>query len=319
MSPSLVKELDIDKVPIIDIGSLRDNSDPTSVATELYSASTGLGFIYIKNHGIPQKKIDALRDDGLQFFRSSKENKELVTISERHRGWLGFGGAKMKDDAKPDLKESFIWGYEYQDGEIDDHPIRGPNKWPSFIPSFKENALNYFDLADNLAKTLLEGFALGLDLKRDFFIRNATQPLSRASLVYYPDQPKKMGDDQFGVSAHTDFGVLTVLCQDSVGGLQIQDSSGDWFHAPPIEGTLVVNVADLLSRWTNGLYKSTPHRVVNKSGKERLSIVLAFDPNPETYINPADIFGENEKSLSDPITCGDYLIWRFGKAFSYRK
>ena len=128
-----------------------------------------------------------------------------------------------------------------------------------------------------------------------------------------------MGDDQFGVSAHTDFGVLTVLCQDSVGGLQIQDSSGDWFHAPPIEGTLVVNVADLLSRWTNGLYKSTPHRVVNQSGKERLSIVLAFDPNPETYINPADIFGENGKSLSDPITCGDYLIWRFGKAFSYRK
>ena len=242
-----------------------------------------------------------------------------MTISERHRGWLGFGGAKMKDDAKPDLKESFIWGYEYQDGEIDDHPIRGPNKWPSFIPSFKENALNYFDLADNLAKTLLEGFALGLDLKRDFFIRNATQPLSRASLVYYPDQPKKMGDDQFGVSAHTDFGVLTVLCQDSVGGLQIQDSSGDWFHAPPIEGTLVVNVADLLSRWTNGLYKSTPHRVVNQSGKERLSIVLAFDPNPETLINPADIFGQNEKSLSDPITCGDYLIWRFGKAFSYRK
>ena len=193
MSTLLVKELDIDKVPIIDIGSLRDNSDPTSVAKELYSASTGLGFIYIKNHGIPQKKIDALRDDGLKFFRSSEEKKELVTISERHRGWLGFGGAKMKDDAKPDLKESFIWGYEYQDGEIDDHPIRGPNKWPSFIPSFKENALNYFDLADNLAKTLLEGFALGLDLKRDFFIRNATQPLSRASLVYYPDQPKKNG------------------------------------------------------------------------------------------------------------------------------
>ena len=112
---------------------------------------------------------------------------------------------------------------------------------------------------------------------------------------------------------------MTVLCQDSVGGLQIQDSSGDWFHAPPIEGTLVVNVADLLSRWTNGLYKSTPHRVVNQSGKERLSIVLAFDPNPETYINPVDIFGKNEKRLSDPITCGDYLIWRFGKAFSYRK
>ena len=124
MSTSSVKQLDLDKVPIIDIGSLRDNSDPASVAKELYSASTGLGFIYIKNHGIPQEKIDVLRDDGLKFFRSSKENKELVTISERHRGWLGFGSAKMKEDAKPDLKESFVWGYEYQAGEIDDHPIR---------------------------------------------------------------------------------------------------------------------------------------------------------------------------------------------------
>ena len=319
MNKASVKELDLDKIPIIDIGSLRDNSDPYSVAIQLYDASTGLGFIYIKNHGIPQKKIDALRGDGLTFFRSSRENKELVSVSERHRGWLGYGGAKMKDDAKPDLKESFIWGYEYQSGEVEDHPIRGENKWPSFIPNFKENALNYFDSADSLAKTLLEGFAIGLNLKRDFFIKNATCPLSRASLVYYPDQPKKLGDNQFGVSAHTDFGVLTVLCQDSVGGLQIQDSSGEWFHAPPIEGTLVVNVADLLSRWTNGLYKSTPHRVVNQSGKERLSLVLAFDPNPETIINPSDIFGENQESLSDPITCGDYLIWRFGKAFSYRK
>ena len=100
MSTSSVKELDVDKVPVIDIGSLRDNSDPTTVAKELYSASTGLGFIYIKNHGISQKKIDALRNDGLKFFRSSKENKGLVAISERHRGWLGFGGAKMKDGRK---------------------------------------------------------------------------------------------------------------------------------------------------------------------------------------------------------------------------
>ena len=319
MNKTSVKELDLDKVPIIDIGALRDGTAPDAVARELYNASTGLGFIYIKNHGIPEEKIDALRNDGLTFFRNDSKQKELVSVSDKHRGWLGYGGAKMKDDAKPDLKESFIWGYEYQSGEVDDHPLRGPNKWPSFIPSFKENALNYFNAADSLAKTLLEGFAIGLNLKSNFFIQNTTRPLSRASLVYYPDQPKKMGDDQFGVSAHTDFGVLTVLCQDSVGGLQIQDSSGEWFHAPPIDGALVVNVADLLSRWTNGVYKSTPHRVVNKSGKERLSIVLAFDPNPETLINPADIFGGNEKSLSDPITCGEYLIWRFGKAFSYRK
>ena len=101
--------------------------------------------------------------------------------------------------------------------------------------------------------------------------------------------------------------------------MQIQDINGEWFHAPPIKDTIIVNVADLLSRWTAGEYKSTPHRVVNNSGLERLSIVLAFDPNPETMIDPKDIFGKNFEANEEPITCGDYLVWRFGKAFSYRK
>jgi isopenicillin N synthase-like dioxygenase len=314
-----VKTIDPNKVPIIDITPLRDGSNPEDVAKQLFKASTGLGFIYIKGHGIPDKQIKSLRADGLEFFRSQNVLKAEISVSSRHRGWLGYGGAKMKDDAKPDLKESFIWGYEGNKKVIDDHPVRGPNQWPSFLPSLKENASSYFREADTLAKNLLKGFALGLGLEENFFIKNSSQPLSRASLVYYPDQPKTLGENQFGVSAHTDFGVLTVLCQDSVGGLQIQDLEGEWFHAPPIEGTIIVNVADLLSRWTDGLYKSTPHRVVNQSGKERMSIVLAFDPNPETIIDSKHIFGNDHVRKNDPISCGDYLVWRFAKAFSYRK
>ena len=134
-----------------------------------------------------------------------------------------------------------------------------------------------------------------------------------------PAQPEELGEEQFGVGPHTDFGVLTVLCQDSVGGLQVQDINGEWIHAPPIDGTLVVNVADLLSRWTGGAYKSTPHRVVNTSGRERLSLVLAFDPDPETLIDARDVFGPNHSTSEEPITCGDYLTRRFEKAFSYRK
>ena len=127
-----------------------------------------------------------------------------------------------------------------------------------------------------------------------------------------------MGDDQYGVGPHTDFGVLTVLCQDDVGGLQVQDVNGEWIQAPPVPGTLVINVADLLSRWTDGEYKSTPHRVINSSGRERLSLVLAFDPDPNTMIDSRDVFGKDHPAKEPPITCGDYLIWRFNKAFSYR-
>ena len=111
----------------------------------------------------------------------------------------------------------------------------------------------------------------------------------------------------------------TILCQDNVGGLQVQNLEGEWVHAPPIEGTLLVNVGDLLSRWTDGAYKSTPHRVVNRSGKERLSLVLAFDPNPETLIDANEVFGATYHANNPPISCGDYLIWRFAKAFAYRK
>ena len=315
-----VRKIDASRIPIIDIFDINEKSGKTRVAEKLYQASTDLGFIYIKNHGIPEGSIKSLRDDGFNFFRRPYGQKQQVKISDQHRGWLGFGGAKMGEKAKPDLKESFIWGYQYPDGSLpDEHPLRGENQWPNCVPSLEINAIQYFNYANTLAKKLLTCFALGLDLEEDFFIKKCSKPLSRASLVYYPTQPKEMGKEQFGVSEHTDFGVLTILCQDSVGGLQIKGLDGNWFHAPPIDGTLIVNVADLLSRWTNGIYKSTPHRVVNSSGKERLSIVLAFDPDPETIIDPTQIAPLSKGQREAPITCGDYLIWRFGKAFSYRK
>lgn len=320
MNNSIIKSIDKERVPVIDIKKINTASDKIKISRELYKASTDLGFIYIKNHDISEKLINDLRTDGLNFFRSSIDDKEKVLITKKHRGWLGFGGAKMGDKAKPDLKESFIWGYQYDDGSLpDDHQLRGLNKWPEFLPSLQQNAMNYFHQINELAKNLLTCFAMGLNLKENFFIRNCNAPLSRASLVYYPDQPKEMGETQFGVSEHTDFGLLTILCQDSVGGLQIKGLDGQWFHAPPIEGTLIINVADLLSRWTGGIYKSTPHRVVNSSGQERLSIVLAFDPDPETLINSGEIPDIEKNINEDPITCGDYLIWRFNRAFSYRK
>ncbi|WP_282608919.1 isopenicillin N synthase family oxygenase [Pelagibius sp. Alg239-R121] len=309
-----------DLIPVIDISPLRDGSDPVAVGEALHAASTGLGFIYIKGHGIADEAIEAARETALAFFRSDPSLKDSVKISARHRGWLAQGGAKMQDDAKSDLKESFIWGYQDTEGCVpEDHALRGPNLWPDFLPGMQASAMAYFDGAHDVAHHLMRGFALGLGLEQDFFLRSCAQPLSRASFVYYPPQSEDMGSEQFGVGPHTDFGVLTVLCQDSVGGLQVQDVNGDWIEAPPIEGTLIVNVGDLLARWTDHAYNSTPHRVVNSSGKERLSLVLAFDPDPETMIDAREIYGREHQAKEEPTTCGDYLVWRFAKAFSYRK
>jgi len=320
MDYATARKTDADEIPVIDITALRDGSDPAGVARALHAASKGLGFIYIKGHGIPDAVIDSARAAAYEFFHADPAQKETVRVSASHRGWLGQGGAKMQDDAKADLKESFIWGFQDADGVTpDDHPLRGDNLWPAFQPGLEGAAMAYFTHAHDVAHHLMRGFAIGLDLPEDFFLKTADKPLSRCSFVYYPPQDASMGADQFGVGPHTDFGVLTVLCQDDVGGLQVEDVNGEWIEAPPIPGTLLVNVADLLARWTDGAYKSTPHRVVNASGRERMSLVLAFDPNPETMIDAGEVFGAGHQPASPPITCGDYLVWRFGKAFAYRK
>ncbi|WP_158971418.1 isopenicillin N synthase family dioxygenase [Chachezhania sediminis] len=319
MSYATARKTSADEIPVIDITPLRDGTDPLAVARALHAASTGLGFIYVQGHGIPDAVIDAARAAAYDFFHAEPALKETIRVSSSHRGWLGQGGAKMQDDAKPDLKESFIWGFQDAEGQTpDDHPLRGDNRWPAFQPGLETAAMTYFVQAHEVAHHLMRGFALGLDLDSDFFLKTADKPLSRASFVYYPPQDAAAGEDQFGVGPHTDFGVLTVLCQDNVGGLQVEDAKGEWIEAPPIPGTLLVNVADLLSRWTDGAYKSTPHRVVNASGRERMSLVLAFDPNPETLIDARGVFGPDHVPANDPITCGDYLSWRFGKAFAYR-
>ncbi|MCR8550551.1 isopenicillin N synthase family oxygenase [Salipiger sp. P9] len=309
-----------DEIPVIDITPLRDGSDPDGVAHALHAASTGLGFIYVRGHGIPEAAIDAARAAAYAFFHADPAQKEEVRAGSNHRGWLAQGGAKMQDGAKADLKESFIWGFQDADGVTpDDHPLRGNNRWPGFQPELEEAAMTYFSAAHEVAHHLMRGFACGLGLEEGFFLKTADKPLSRGSFVYYPPQDASHGADQFGVGPHTDFGVLTVLCQDDVGGLQVQDVTGEWIEAPPIPGTLLVNVADLLARWTDGAYKSTPHRVVNASGRERMSLVVAYDPNPETRIDPREVFGPEHGAAEEPITCGDYLVWRFGKAFTYGK
>ena len=320
MAYSRAKRVAADLIPVIDISPLRDGTDPNGVAQALHAANKSLGFIYIMGHGIPDRVIEAARESAHAFFRSPERQKQTVKISSAHRGWLGRDEATMQDDAVTDLKESFVWGHQDENGEIlEDHPLRGANLWPNFLPDLQGHAMTYFHHAEKVAHHLMRGFALGLGLEEGFFLRSCGRPLTRASFVYYPAQPEDMGEERFGVGPHTDFGVLTVLCQDSVGGLQIEDVNGEWIEAPPVEGSLVVNVADLLSRWTDGAYKSTPHRVVNSSGRERVSLVLAFDPDPDTLIDARQIFGPDYLAKETPITCGDYLIWRFKKAFSYRE
>lgn len=318
-SHATASRLAVDAIPVIDIGPLRDGSDPEGVADALHRASREVGFLYVANHGIPEPVLTRAQTLAMAFFRRPLGDKQSVAISAQHRGFLPVGAARMQDGMLPDLKESFVWGYEDARGHTpQDHPLRGANRWPQDMPELRAAALAFSAQADAVARQLLEGFALGLGLAPTFFLQTSSRPMSRAAFVYYPAQPASSGPEQFGVGPHTDFGVLTVLCQDDCGGLQVQHADGRWVHAPPIADTLVVNVGDLLARWTGNRYRSTPHRVVNHSGRERLSLVLAYDPDPDTLIDPHALFPDTPNA-SAPIRCGDYLQWRFGQSFDYRK
>ncbi len=310
------REIDASVIPIIDIDPLRDGSAELRVAREIHEASRDVGFLYIRNHGIDAELIARAHRMGLAFFRQKDEIKQDVSISRDHRGYLRQGASKMDDDAIADLKESFVWGHDFPVSQRN-RPLQGVNRWPASMPALRPLLERYLTSASDVARHVLRGCALGLGLSADAFLQTTSRPLSRASLTYYPPQPDTLGPEVFGVSPHTDFGVLTVLCQDEVGGLHVQDYEGEWIAAPPVPGTLVVNVGDLLERWSNGKLRSTPHRVINRSGRERLSIVVAFDPDFDTLIDPSVSCAHGEIPAHDPIACGDYLVSRMARAFSY--
>lgn len=322
MAYATSKEIALSDIPVIDMAPLRggDVAQARQAAMALRRASEEVGFFYVEDHGVPGTVVDAALAASRAFFELPLEQKLEVAINKSHHGFIRVGEAKMYDGANIDLKESFIWGFEPPPGtDIDDNPFLGPNNWPAFMPGLRTALYTYFEAASQCARALMKGFALSLDLDPDIFLRTSSLPISRGSALYYPPQPPDMGEEQFGVGPHTDYGCLTLVCQDPTAGLEVLDRNGDWLTAQPIPGTFVVNVGDLLSRWTNDRFASTAHRVVNRSGGTRQALALFYDPDFETVVDPREICGANETPRYEPVTCGGYILSRLDAAFSYRK
>jgi isopenicillin N synthase-like dioxygenase len=313
--------IEAEAIPIIDIGGLGGGStaDFAGIAAQFLHAAKTVGFFYIRNHGIPRAVIDDAFAVSLEFFSRTLKEKESVHVSERHRGFLCIGQAKMRGSATKDLKESFIWGREFHVDawvSLENNAMLGRNQWPAFIPRMPGVLNDYFERCVALGQSLLRVFAAALDVDAEYFTGAFDRTISRGSSLYYPPQPPDLGDKQFGVAPHTDYGCLTLLYQDSVGGLQVRGAEGTWINAVPVPDTFVVNVGDLLARWTNNRFRSTPHRVINESGRARQSLAVFVDPNFETPISP--VVALDGGSLYAPTTCGAYVLSRFDKSFSYR-
>lgn len=322
MSGAIARQIGIDEIPVIDLAPLAGGGrdDIAQVGAAMREAAERIGFFYVRNHSIDAALIAQVETLARRFFAHPLDEKLAVKPIDRHRGFLQIGQAKMYDKAKVDLKESYIWGVDFATDDPDylaGNRMIGPNRWPQYMPEMRPLLNTYLAAAHDCARTMLRALALSLGATEDTFVRSYDKPISRASLIYYPPQDPESNEQQYGVAPHTDYGVLTLLHQDQVGGLQVATRRGEWVTAHPIPGTLVINSGDLLGRWTNDRFKSNPHRVVNSSGRERLSIAVFADPDFDTVIEPVVQPGEAAKY--GPVACGDYILGRLDRAFAYRK
>ncbi len=322
MSYAEARSIDPDAIPVIDLAGLASDDDRAlaEVADALVRAAEGTGFFYVRNHGIDRTIVDAMFATARAFFDLPLEEKRKVAVNSHHRGFIRIGEAKMYASAKVDLKESFVWGLDVEADDPDylaGNRMIGPNRWPDALPGMRPQLVAYMDACNRLGIRLLRAFATSIGVERDYFVHRFDRPISRGSLIYYPPQDPDMGNDQFGVAPHTDYGCLTLLYQDDAGGLQVKGRDGDWIMAPPIPGTFVVNVGDLLARWTNDRFASTPHRVVNASGRTRYSVAVFVDPDHDTTIDP--VVPAGEEAHYPPVTCADHILGRYNESFAYRK
>jgi isopenicillin N synthase-like dioxygenase len=283
--------LSISPVPLIDVaGSTSKNrADRLRVADQVRGASLDRGFFYIENHGVPDRLIEAVLRESRNFFASPLPARLAVgrAHSRCRRGFEPIGGQDLERIGAPDLKEAFDLGVELASDDprvLADAENCGPNLWPFDLPSFRPAMEDYFQAMLELAVRLMRALALSLDLAEDYFDAFCHEPVALLRLLHYPQQPAKPFPGEKGCGAHTDWGAITLLLQDDAGGLQIRDPVHGWLHAPPRAGTFIVNLGDLIARWTNDRYRSTEHRVINLSGRDRFSVPFFFDGNPDYVV-----------------------------------
>lgn len=313
---------DFDQIPVLDIGATTTIEGRRALAPQLVKTAREVGFFYIRNHGISTAMAEAAFAASRAFFTLPEDQKASIAVDTHQRGWMAAGMANLEGSRTHDAKEVFFWGY---DVDADDPSLNLPmvalNQWPDAVaPQLKAALLPYYHAVLEVSRQVLGSLAIGLGQRPDFFDSAYQSPLGRGQLVYYPAiNDADIAAERFSAAAHSDFGALTILMQDSLGGLQVQNSAGDWIEATPIEDTLVCNIGDLLERWTNGKLTSTRHRVINWSGQSRFSIPIFCDPASATVIDPRDFDPDADIEAIPPVTAGEYIAGKNRKNFSQYK
>jgi isopenicillin N synthase-like dioxygenase len=280
-------------LPVVDVaplvaGATGDAAGVAHAAAQIQAACRERGFFYVTGHGVPARLLDDLAAASAAFFALPPEQKQEIAMERGGRAWRGFFpvGAELTS-GRPDRKEGLYFGAEIPGDDPRVRaglPLHGRNLFPRQVPALRPLVLSYLDALTGLGQAVLRGVALSLGLDAGYFAAGySADPTFLFRIFHYPPSPPRSGD--WGVGEHTDYGLLTLLAQDDSGGLQVAAPEG-WVDAPPLPGTFVCNIGDMLDRLTGGWYRSTPHRVCNLSGHGRLSFPFFLDPGFTAEVPP---------------------------------
>jgi isopenicillin N synthase-like dioxygenase len=287
-----------------------------ATAAELRAALEGIGFFILVNHGVSRDLIERVFLEARRFHAQPSEAKIALRLNEHNNGYMAMGRyavwtSEVNTNDKPDLNEAFFVKRE----RPSDHPLRlsgrrfvGANQWPDALPGFRDTVLAYTDALDALGRRLLPVCAVALDLPPGHFDAAFAESQFVFRLSHYPAVAAQ--PNQFSIAPHTDNNFLTFLAQTEIPGLQVRTPSGDWLDVPYVPDSFAVNAGDMMHRWTNGRFKSTPHRALPPVGRDRYAIPFFLGPHVETVIACLPTCqGPDNPPRFPPITYEDYLLW----------
>lgn len=318
------------EIPIVDLGPSfgGDETARRRVAAEIDRAYAEVGFMYVQGHGIAPALVDGVFDASRRFHSLPLAAKQAIAMNRWHRGYMGFASSQIVTSrvaraTRPNMSESFMMMHELAADDPDlvaGKPLQGPNQWPEGLPGFRQAVLAYNDAMEGLGRHLTGLVELALGLEAGRLAPMFRRPTTFLRLLHYPPQRADAPADEFGATPHTDYGFLTILAQDGTGGLEVQAPGGRWIAAPPIPDSFVVNLADMGERLSNGRWRSTRHRVVNRSGSERYSAPFFYDMGMEVEVAPLpELLGPGEAPNWPPERYGDYLMARLDANYAYRQ
>jgi isopenicillin N synthase-like dioxygenase len=310
---------DFTSIPMVDVASL----DTSSGVAHLDDACRRVGFFYLTGHGIDVAPLEA---NAREFFAQPADAKRAIAMARGGRAWRGYFplGGELTSGA-PDWKEGIYFGAELGDDDPrvrSGTPLHGRNLMPAVPPGLGAAVLAHSEACTRLGHVVMSALGTALGYAEDAFrARYLADPLILFRIFHYPAPPAERAEQLWGVGEHTDYGLLTILAQDDCGGLEVRSHDG-WVEAPPIPGAFVCNLGDMLERLSNGRYRSTPHRVRNRSGRDRLSMPFFFDPSFDAVVPaPAD-FVDDEVARWDGQsvrafegTYGEYLVRKVSRVF----